>query len=623
MSPRRATQAFWLMVGLLLCGWGLVWLHAHNSQQPSRVHLVLLVPSDADKKHPITQAWLDAAQEEGFVLEAMSDDAFLQALAQRHRIAAVVLPDTVHRTASDVLVNALYHYAAQGGRVLVGFDAALQEPQHGHYAAPVSRLSRLVGVPYGQYAQLRADSIGLGPVYASRASEKTLGIQPGKLDFEDSPVPDWGELTTYGYPTLLYSHFKTEAQNPTQVLLKSGSGDTIVSVQNHGQGAVLFANLPLGYLKTRTDSYLLHLLLRHFLHNMAEQALLASTPDGVGGMVLNLHVDSNAAPKHLQTLEDAGWFDEGPYTIHVTAGPDSVQDGDGLGLNLPHNAWMQAFLKRQQDKGHEIGNHGGWSHNLFGKHANADNRADLEPLLARNQAAVSLAIGQPAVSYSAPMGNQPAWATDWLRQNRFKGYYSTSDTGLGPTRSYIDENAAPTSGLWTFPISNFKRIATAEELHPDGRDTPAFDDFVRALIAHVSQHGLARLLYFHPTAMLTHADTLQQLRSHAQPWRSQGQFRWYSMAALSDFQNQRLRVTWHTDMAPDGHTQTISAHTPDTLQHMTWVLPRSVRVAPKVLEGQAQLIQRHGQWHVVAGPSQHLRFEWPQGPGHAGPAAAL
>ena len=70
-----------------------------------------------------------------------------------------------------------------------------------------------------------------------------------------------------------------------------------------GQGTVLFANLPLGYLKTQTDSYLLHRLLSHFAVAMAQQPTLASTPQAQGGMVLNLHVDSNAAQTPLAMLE--------------------------------------------------------------------------------------------------------------------------------------------------------------------------------------------------------------------------------------------------------------------------------------------------------------------------------
>ena len=608
-SIRTARLLEWIAI-LCFLGWGIAALHARETQQARRVQLVLLVPDEAALDHPITHAWLDAAQEEGLALAPMTDDAFMRALANHHPMAAVILPDGVHRQASDVLVHAIYRYAEQGGRVLVGFDAALLEPQQGAYADRVSRLSRLVGVSYALYEELKNNSTRWGPVYASREAEQQLAIQPGKLDFTGRGTPGWGELTTYGYPTLHYSHFKTTAPGDLNILLTSSDGDPIVSTHAFGQGAVMFANLPLGYLKTRTDSYLLHLLLRHFLHTMAQQPLLASTAGGLGGMVLNLHVDSNAAPSHLKTLEDTGWFDDGPFSIHITAGPDSVQDGDRLGLDLPHNPWMQNFLQRLHNHGHEIGNHGGWKHNIFGTQAHATNNAQFESYLALNQQAVSRAIGQPAVSYSAPMGNQPEWVTAWLRHNGFKGYYSTSDTGLGPTRSYINGRPAPDSGLWTFPISNFKQIATAEELHTHGLDENEFNGFIHDLLNHVSEQGLVRLLYFHPTAMLEHAGAFDQLRADATRLSAQGRFRWYSMAELSDFQNRRMAVQWHSEVAPDGLAKRITAQSADSLNHMTWVMPKSVVRAPRLVEGAAQVTRIRGQWHVIAGDRKHLKFEW-------------
>jgi peptidoglycan/xylan/chitin deacetylase (PgdA/CDA1 family) len=599
---------------LVFLGWGLVTLEAKESRQAKSMHLALLIPDEAAMHHPVTQAWLDAAREEGFDLQAMTDDAFMLAWANHAPMAGVILPDTVHRRASDVLINALHQYTEQGGQVLVGFDAAVLEPQQGLYAARASRLSRLVGVSYALYEQLQDETMELGPVYASREAEKLLAIQPGKLDFETSAVPHWGELTTYSYPTLTYSHFKTSDPLDLNVLLQSSEGDPIVATRAHGQGSVMFANVPLGYLKTRTDSYLLHIVLKHFAQTMAQQAMLSSTPQAKGGMVLNLHLDSNAAQKYLKQLEDAGWFDEGPFSIHITAGPDSVKEGDHLGIDLEHNPWMQHFLERQHANGHEIGNHGGWQHNAFGTLANDSNGASLTPYLDWNQRAVSLTIGQRAVSYSAPMGNQPDWVTAWLRQHEFKGYYSTSDTGLGPTRSYIQGQPAPASGLWTFPISNFKRIATAEEMESSGLDEIEFNVFIKDLLHHVSQEGVARLFYFHPTAFLQYSGVLEKMRSDAKVLKAERRFRWYSMAELSDFQNQRMLAQWTTTIAPDRKTKRIAANTTSTLRDMTWVLPTTATRAPHVTEGDAQVTRLNGQWKVVAGDSQTLKFEWSTSP---------
>jgi hypothetical protein len=328
-------------------------------------------------------------------------------------------------------------------------------------------------------------------------------------------------------------------------------------------------------------------------------------------MVLNLHVDSNAAQAHLQALENAGWFDQGPYAIHITAGPDTYTPGDRLGIDLDHNPWMQGFLQRQHTKGHEIGNHGGWMHNVFGYGVTQDNRERFEPFLSLNHTAVSLAIGERATSYSAPMGNQPDWVTDWLAEHEFKAYYTTSDSGLGPTRSYIQGQRAAARRLWSFPISNFKRIATMDELQAHQIPESEINDFVEDLLTHVSREGVARLFYFHPPVSKAYSRTLGTLHTVAQQLQQQGRFRWYSMAELSDFQNQRLAAQWQTRLRPDTHQTTLTASTTATLDRMTWLIPQgSSQAAPQITQGTARVLARAGQWLVVAGDCQQLQIAW-------------
>jgi phage-related protein len=613
MKKVRTVGLTWLLIALALAAGALAARGALGSRLPESVAIVLLVPDESALAHPVTQAWLDAAQEEGILLQPLTDNAFIQARAKHKYMPGVILPDTVHRQASDVLVNALYQYANEGGHVMVNFDAAVLDPLQGTYADTQSRLSHLVGVAYALYAHFLEGTTGQGPVLASREAEQTLQIQPGKLDFADNASSTWGELTTYGYKTLSYSHYKTlPAASPP--LLKSRDGDAIVASQPYGFGSVLFANLPLGYLKTRTDSYLLHRLLSHFALTMVKQPILSTTPNAQGGMVLNLHVDSNAAQNHLKALEEDGWFDEGPYSIHVTAGPDAYAVGDRMGLNLPHNLWMQAFLKRQHDKGHEVGNHGGWIHNIFGYQVNDHNRARFEPYLDINHRAISMAIEARAVSYSAPMGNQPDWVTDWLRAHEFKAYYSTSDNGLGPTRSYIQGKAAPKSGLWTFPISNFRRIATMDELQAHQLDEKEITDFIHDLFDYVSQHGVARLFYFHPPVSKEYRNALESLRANAHRLKAQGQFRWYSMGQLSDFQNKRLAVQWRATSTQNPQKKMITASSPNSLETMTWIIPKVGPNAPQVTEGKAKIEERDGQWLVIAGDSPSLHVEWTEHP---------
>lgn len=600
----------WVLLGALLLLGGVAAIYSRSlATDPT---IVLLVPNDAALALPVTQAWIDAAQEEGLSVTPMTDDTFLRYGGDRRRIAGVILPDTVHPQASEMLVNQLHRHVEAGGRLFITFDAALLDSQSGFYAAAQSRLSALTGVRYAMYAELKEQTIALGPVYGSPQSVKTLGFQPGKFDFSSGARLPLGELTTYGYPHLRHSHFRTDPPTGAHTLLSAGNGDVVVSTNRYGKGEVLFANLPLGYLKTRTDAYLLHRLLGHFAGTMLQQPRLSPVPEAIGGLMLNLHVDSNASQQPLQVLDEAGWFDQGPFSIHVTAGPDTETEGDGLGVGLKDNLDMRAFLRRQIARGHEVGNHGGWNHNLFGKQASETNRDRFEPMLALNHLSMSDATGTVPSSYSAPMGNQPTWATDWLRREGFKGFYSTGDNGMGPTRSYEHGRRPAPSTLWAFPVSSYRRVATFEEIgHEDPPvSTQDMAGYLADLTRFVADAHEARLFYFHPPAATQHLVIIDVLLAESRRLAALGRFRWYTMAQLSDFLNRRALVQWQ--LTPGEGTQGgFVAISSASLDQLAWVLPQGDKQQFRVVRGRANVRQDGQNWIVTAkGDDRQLEVRW-------------
>lgn len=616
-TPRtRGHLRLWIAAGIgtVVLAMILLALQARSAGLPERQSLVLLIPDSSALAHPVTQAWLHAAQEEGIALTPMTDNEFIRASADARALPGVLLPDTVHPQATDILVSGLTQYVARGGKLFVTFDAALRTPPHNHYAQATSRLSHLVGLRYALYARLQGKTLNESPVFASREAERVLGIQPGKLDFTDEGLDSWGELTTYGYEHLVYGHFRTEPLSAVQTFLRARDGDPVVTLNAYGKGQVLFANLPLGYLKTRTDSYLLHRLLGYFNADLVGLPSLSAAPQALGGIVLNLHVDSNAAQAPLAEMEKSGWFNHGPYSIHVTAGPDVTTAGDGLGLNLPHNPWMQSFLQRQHARGHEIGNHGGWTHNLFGYHADAGNALTFEPYLELNHDSVSATIGASATSYSAPMGNHPSWVTDWLQKKGFKGYYSTSDNGLGPTRSFSNGQPPAHHGLWTFPITNFKRIATFDEMADEETQQEEIAAFIDQLLTHVSRQHVIRLFYFHPPALLKFPKSLKSIQTVGKRLEKTGRFRWYTMAALSDFMSRREAVQWETRLLPAPGDRELSARSKTTLKDMSWLIPAGGVQEIRITQGQGTVRQSGNHWLVTAGDTSTLQVQWTPSP---------
>ena len=589
-----------LAIVLSLCSaWAMVYILSSKTTGT----VVLLLPDDSSSDSPVAHAWLDAAHEEGLSVVTMTDDEFMRFGGDRRHIAGVLLPDSIHREASDLLISQLYDYVHGGGRLFLTFDAGVNAKHQVGYVGEESRLSRLVGVRYAMYQELRENTYAVDRVLGSRAAEQQLGLQPGKLDFKHSVEPPMGELTTYGYQQLRYPHFQTQvtAANETRIFLQSPTGSVVLAQRRFGDGEVLFANLPLGYLKTRTDGHLLHRLLNHFAVGMLRQPRLAAVPRGVGGMVLNLHVDSNAAHLPLLKLEQDDWFDGGPYSLHFTAGPDTYEHGDQLGLNLDKNQEMQAFIKRQLARGHEIGNHGGWGHNIFGIHANDSNQEEYLPYLARNHASVSSIIQKPARSYSAPMGNQPLWSTHWLEEQGFKAYYFTGDNGLGPTRSYF-EGHRPSSRLWAFPVSNFHQIATFEELDQpySSRNEEDIARFLEELANYTADNRVARLFYFHPPAADEYEDVLLRLERQTDTLAAEQRFRWYTMEQLADFMDQRDLVQWQVVARPGMKERELVAKTTADLRDMSWIFPLETASGFNVTQGKATSHRDASNWIVTA-----------------------
>lgn len=153
-----------------------------------------------------------------------------------------------------------------------------------------------------------------------------------------------------------------------------------------------------------------------------------------------------------------------------------------------------------------------------------------------------------------------------------------------------------------------------DELQAHQLDEKEITDFIHDLFDYVSQHGVARLFYFHPPVSKEYRNALESLRANAHRLKAQGQFRWYSMGQLSDFQNKRMAVQWRTTSTQNPQKKMIAASSPNSLETMTWIIPKVGPNAPQVTEGKAKIEERDGQWLVIAGDSPSLHVEWTEHP---------
>jgi len=611
----------WLMLGissLVLAVMVGAWSSRRHSDTDAD-RLLLLLPEDVSLSDYKVTVWLDAASEEGLHVVPMRDSEFVRPFFGRPKCAGVILPDTVHQQANDLFIASLRSFVTAGGKLLLVYDAGVLSPQ-GKYARGWSRLSDLAGVDYALYDQLHDDTIRWGNVSGKFSVLRQMEIPPGKYypfqseagdsnsgdGTEIAPASDFDvQLRRYKFGDLQYPSFVTSGKNAGHELLHSG-GVVVANEHVYGNGSVLFVNLPLGYLKANTDGLLLHTFLAYFAeHSLALPSLMA-VPDGVGGLVLNWHVDSNAAIKPLREMTSWSLMRQGPYSVHITAGPDAMRIGDGEGFNLTHNPTSQQLVRRLSALGDSIGSHGGWIHDYFAAHVDKDDPQDLEKFLALNKDALERVTGKPDVEYSAPDGNQPKWVTAWLASHGFLAYYFTGNSGMAPTQGYRD-GVREGPDIWAFPIVHLNQAAAFEEMAREGYSSSEIGHWLEGVTQFAVDHHSVRLVYFHPPGIIQYRELVDHWMERTARLRSEGRFRWYTMTQLANFLNARKQVDWSTTQ--QGERMTITATHPVSLEHDTWRLPSASFSEPVVVQGSAEIVRDNDAWRVIAQEGKELRFE--------------
>jgi hypothetical protein len=612
MTVRWSITAAAIVILALLLG---AWVkHPHAVSDPDR--LLLLLPDGVNPTDPRAALWLDAASEVGLHVVPIHDSDFVRPFFGQPDCAGLILPDSIHARASDYLIAAIRRYVASGGKLMLVYDAATLSPT-GRYAHGQSRLSDLAGIDYALYDRLQDNAITWGNVSGNVAVFQRMNIPPGKYypfaatltaesrSEQTPPQNSEPQLTRYLFGDLKYPSYVTIGAYAGNVLLHSG--DVLVAGEHdYEKGSVLFVNLPLGYLKANTDGLLLNAFLQYFGEQILTLPYLMPVPDGIGGIVLNWHVDSNAAIKPLAALDDWSIAKQGPYSIHVTAGPDEGHFGDHEGFDIDHNPVSQEFLRKFLNRGDAIGSHGGWIHDYFAHHVDKDSPAEMEKYLALNKEALERFTGRPDIEYSAPDGNQPQWVTRWLEAHGFIAYYFTGDSGMAPTQGYRD-GVREGQNIWAFPIVHLNRAAAFEEMVKQGYSADEIQSWLEALTTFTADHRVVRLIYFHPPGIMEYHDIVSTWMEQTARLKAEGRFRWYTMSALAEFLNARKQIAWKT--SSDGDHFVVSATHPESLEHATWRLPASRFSEPAILRGSAQIVRGNSAWMVIAGPGRELQFE--------------
>lgn len=436
----------------------------------------------------------------------------------------------------------------------------------------------------------------LAPSSSSLAAPRALKVQA-------STGEPLHTISGYFYGPLTYPSYVTQGTAQGAVLLSSPVHGLIASIRSVGAGNVLFVNMPLTYLKLSEDAMPLHGFLHQFARGLLKQPRLAAVPNGIGGLVFNWHLDSQEALAPMQTLKNMGVWNHKPFSMHMTAGPDTIVFGDRLGFNLPVNTAAQTFLKDFDRQGHQVGSHGGWIHDYYGINASETNQAEFQNYLVLNKNAIQTVIGHPMKEYSAPQGNNPLWALTWLEQNGFGSYYALSHTGTAATRTYRQGQLRNPS-LWAFPVTPLGVAATFEEFDELALTDQEISQWYTDLIDFSIKNETNRLIYAHPPGAVEFPNVMNNLLRYARLKQQAGQFRWYTMAQLAAFMTNRSNVTWASAISANGKMRVTASH-PSSLSSMTWAYPKALYSRPAVVSGFMSVTDQGQDWlvRVIGGTS--------------------
>jgi hypothetical protein len=413
-------------------------------------------------------------------------------------------------------------------------------------------------------------------------------------------------ISGYLYGALTYPSFVTRGAFAGIQLGNSPQFGLVAGVNNVGSGKVLFINTPLTFLKGANDGMLMHGLLRYFSNDMLKLPRLSSLPNALPGLTLNWHLCSDYAAEMTQ-LTNQGVFLNGPFSVHITAGPDTVTFGDRLGWNLPLNPSAQQMLRNLEARGHKIGNHGGWIHDYYGENVSETNQATFEQYLALNKNAVEATLGHTTVEYAAPQGNSPSWAMNWLENNGIVGTYFLGGTGLGPTRNYVD-GLLRNPNLWVNPVMPFGLYATFEEFTAFSVPKQSVIDWYKQLTDYVIQNRLNRLIYMHPQGAAPWSDVVLGMLAYAKTQKQAGKFTWYTISDIDNFMSARSKVVWSESVGSAG-VRLFSASHPTSLAKMSWLFPKVAFAKPVVTSGVATVTDGGDSWVVVVTSGKSLNFK--------------
>jgi hypothetical protein len=417
------------------------------------------------------------------------DFLLLDSPAAVRSFPVLVFPDRADRELPPQVRDAAEAFTEDGGRTIVISDAGTVQQDGAYLRTPI--FQSLLGVAYAQYDAKRATAYVNGKLrFLSPQSLAAWGIPYGKYDSDL-------QLTTYGYGTESFPLPSARAvSTDTSVEAVTVDNGVAISRRSVGRGQAIFVGLPLGYLKGRSDGFMMQAVFGSLVRE-AQLPHLVPAPDGIGRIIFDFHIDSRIESRGIPNLVARHLLrPDIPLEFDVTAGPDRDRAGDGLGLDACGRGrpLVQTLMRYGR-----IGSHGGWAHNEFAHDVEAGrlSESQIRDLIAKNNNCLSSITGYPILSFAAPAGVHPQpEMSDALASLGMNSYYYTGDSGSSAERPVYNGRFVD-PGVIAFPIMPLRDYASVGEFSRHHVAAKDVDHWMQDTLAFTMQQRNIHLFYSH------------------------------------------------------------------------------------------------------------------------------
>ncbi len=536
--------------------------------------LLLYNPAYLTETVRVLDAYESVLQEEGIPHKSISIYQLPREGAGElaKRVPVILLPDTILQHVPPEFRDWAKTYLENGGNLLVVYDVGVKN-RKGLFLNTAA-LSEITGFNTILYATAGGSAYDHGFLrFTSEAKRTFFEIPTGK-------TTEGLTLSSYYYGQLAYPLAKNEQVRAISqdniyayAVTKNKEKFPAIVLTDYAKGKVLYINLPLGQLKANADDLPLRAVLRTFLFSIINIPHVVNVENGIGGIVINWHIDSNAEYRILPRLQKMGLLRAGvPLSFHVTAGDFFERSGDDAGFDACGKGRPLMELIKPYGA---VGSHGGWAHNWFANNIrNATfTKEEIRRYIQKNSSCLEKITGYKIIEYSAPDGVHPQpVTTSVLEELGFIAYYSTGDVGSAPNRTFF-EGRMVSSSVIAFPVMPFGRSASLYEMNVlDKRKDREIREWFLDILTYAAQNRTIRLVYSHPYNIELYPRAVQAFMDAAVAMQQRKAIAVSTMTGYASFFRRFLKTTY--SFSKDGSQLRVVLQNPEGLAGICIALPK-------------------------------------------------